>query len=174
MSNKILVTYASRTGSTTGVAEAIGKTLAESGAQVDVLPMQQVKDLSLYSAVVAGSAIQNKQWLPEAMQFIQTHRAELTSKPFAAFLVCMTLAMRNGENYRSAVSEFLAPVRTLVRPVSEGLFAGALDIGKIPSLGDRVKFRISVMSSVWSEGDHRDWNAIREWAGGLRSQLLQR
>ena len=34
MSNKILVTYASRTGSTAGVAEAIGKTLAESGAQV--------------------------------------------------------------------------------------------------------------------------------------------
>lgn len=33
MSNKILVTYASRTGSTAEVAQAIGKTLAESGAQ---------------------------------------------------------------------------------------------------------------------------------------------
>jgi len=32
MSNKILVTYASRTGSTTGVVEAIGQTLAKSGA----------------------------------------------------------------------------------------------------------------------------------------------
>jgi menaquinone-dependent protoporphyrinogen oxidase len=174
MSQKIVVAYASRTGSTTGVAEAIGKTLAEGGVQVDVLPMQEVKNLSLYSAVVAGSAIQNKQWLPEAMQFVQTNRAELASKPFAAFLVCMTLGMRNGESYRPFVSGFLAPVRSLVKPVSEGLFAGTLDIAKIPSFGDRLKFRLSVLFGAWSEGDHRDWNAIREWAGGLHSQLLQR
>jgi menaquinone-dependent protoporphyrinogen oxidase len=153
------------------VAEAIGKTLAEGGAQVDVLPMQDVKGLSAYDAVVAGSAIQNKQWLPEAMQFVQTNRAELASKPFAAFLVCMTLGMRNGETYRPFVSEFLAPVRTLVKPVSEGLFAGVLDIGKIPSFGDRLKFRLSVLFGAWSEGDHRDWNAIREWTNGLRLTL---
>lgn len=63
MNDRILVTYASRTGSTVGVAEAIGRTLAEGGAQVDVLPMQDVTDLALYRAVIAGSAIQNKQWL---------------------------------------------------------------------------------------------------------------
>jgi menaquinone-dependent protoporphyrinogen oxidase len=171
MSNRILVTYASRTGSTVGVAEAIGKTLSETGAQVDVLPMQEVEDLSPYSAVVAGSAIQSKQWLPEAMQFVQTNRAKLTSKPFAAFLVCMTLAMRNGETYRPFVSEFIAPVRALVRPVSEGLFAGALDIRKVPSFSDRLKFRLSVLFGVWKEGDHRDWNAIRAWANGLALQL---
>lgn len=57
MNNKILVTYASRAGSTAEVAEAIGKTLAETGVQVDVIPMQAVKDLSPYQAIVAGSAI---------------------------------------------------------------------------------------------------------------------
>ncbi len=173
MSNKILVTYASRTGSTIGVAEAIGKTLTETGAQVDVLPMQEVKDLSHYRAVVAGSAIQNRQWLPEAAQFVQTHRTALNQKPFAMFAVCMTLAMKNGENYRPQISEWLAPVRRLVRPVSEGIFAGALDIRKIPSFGNRLKFRLSVLFGVWLEGDHRNWNAIREWTNGLHSQLLQ-
>ena len=58
-------------------------------------------------------------------------------------------------------------MRALVRPVSEGLFAGTLDIKKIPSIGDRLKFRISVMMGVWKEGDHRDWNAIRAWAASL-------
>lgn len=167
MNNKILVTYASRAGSTAGVAEAIGKTLSEKGARVDVLRMQDVKDLAPYAAVVAGSAIQNKQWLPEAMQFLKTHQADLAQKPCMAFLVCMTLAMKNGETYRPFVSDFLAPVRALVNPVSEGLFAGVLDISKVPSASDRFKFRLSVLFGVWKEGDHRDWDAIRTWAEGL-------
>ncbi|MBN2147803.1 MAG: flavodoxin domain-containing protein [Anaerolineales bacterium] len=167
MSQKILVTYTSRFGATAGVAEAIGKTLTEHGAQVDVLPMSAVKDLSSYQSVVAGSAINGGAWLPDAMQFIRTHQAELRSKPFAAFQVCMTLAMKNGEQYRSHVANWLDPVRALVQPVSEGLFAGALDISKIPSFSDRLKFRLSVLFGVWREGDHRDWNAIRAWADNL-------
>ncbi len=170
MLNTILVTYASRNGSTAGVAEAIGKALVQSGAQVEVRPMQDVGDLTLYGAVVAGSAIRGKQWLPEAMQFVRTHRTELAQKPFAAFLVCITLAMQNGK-YRDVVAEWLKPVRALVRPVSEGCFAGVLDISKVPTLKDRLMFRVSVAAGVWSEGDHRDWDAIRAWATGLKPLL---
>ncbi len=166
MADKILVTYASRTGSTAGVAEAIGRTLSESGLRVDVRPMTDAADLTPYRAVVVGSAIQNRQWLPEAMQFMQAQRAALAGKPCAIFLVCMTLAMRMGD-YRQHVATWLEPVRQLVQPVSEGLFPGVLDIGKIPSAGDRLKFRLSVLCGVWKEGDHRDWNAIRAWAEGL-------
>jgi menaquinone-dependent protoporphyrinogen oxidase len=171
MSNKILVAYASRAGSTAGVAEAIGKTLVEGGAQVDVLSMKVVKDLSAYQAVVAGSAIQRKQWLPEAMQFVETYQAELALKPFAAFLVCMTLAMPNADKYHQFVMDFMRPVRTLIKPVSEGFFAGALDLSKVPSFGDRLKFRLSVLFGFWSEGDHRDWEAIRAWANSIRPLL---
>jgi menaquinone-dependent protoporphyrinogen oxidase len=173
MNHKILVTYASRFGSTAGVAEVIAKTLAENGMDVDVLLMREVKDLSHYQAVVAGSAINAGAWLPEAMQFVQIHRATLNQKPFAAFLVCMTLTMRNADQYRSHVAHWLAPVHALVSPVSDGLFPGALDIGKIPSFSDRLKFRLSVLFGVWKEGDHRDWNAIHAWAEGLPS-LLQK
>jgi menaquinone-dependent protoporphyrinogen oxidase len=153
------------------VAETIGKILAEGGAQVDVLPMQEVKDLTPYRAVVAGSAIRGAKWLPEAMQFVQTHQAELASRPFAAFLLCMTLAMPSGEKYRPHVADMLQPVRALVRPVSEGLFAGILDISKVPSIGDKIKFRLSVAMGVWSQGDHRDWNAIRSWAEDLAPRV---
>jgi menaquinone-dependent protoporphyrinogen oxidase len=171
MNNNILVTYASCTGWTVGVAETIAKTLADGGAAVDVLPMRDIKTLSPYKAVVAGSGIQNKQWLPEAMQFVRLHQVELSHKPFAAFLVCMTLAMRNGEAYRPFVAEFMAPVRALVKPVSEGCFAGGLDIRKVPSPAERLKFRLSVLLGVWKEGDHRDWVAIHDWAKNLPALL---
>jgi menaquinone-dependent protoporphyrinogen oxidase len=172
MSDKILVTYASRFGATAGVAEAIGKTLAEHGAQVDVLPMSAVADLAPYRAVVAGSAINGGAWLPAGLQFVQAHRAELQRKPFAAFLVCMTLAMPKADQYRSHVASWLDPVRTLVPPVSTGLFAGALNIGQIPSFSDRLKFRLSVLFGVWKEGDHRDWAAIQAWAANLYPLLV--
>ena len=67
------------------------------------------------------------------MEFVEVHRQELGRRPFAAFLVVMTLAMRHGETYRPFVAEFLAPVRALVTPVSVGLFAGALDLRQVPS-----------------------------------------
>jgi menaquinone-dependent protoporphyrinogen oxidase len=171
MTSKILVAYASRNGATAGVAEAIGRTLTEGGALVDVLPMSEVKDLGPYQAVVAGSAINDRQWLPEAMEFMRTHRAELAQKPFAAFMVCMTLAMPNAEKYRQGVSTWMEPVRLLVRPFSEGLFAGVLELRKISSLSDRLKFRMSVAMGVWKEGDHRDWNAIHAWAESLSKSL---
>lgn len=170
MNKSILVTYATRAGSTAGVAEEIGKTLAKRGFKVDVLQMKDIKDIGTYDAVVAGSAIQAAQWLPEAMHFMQTHRATLSRKPFAAFLVCMTLAMKKG-NYRDHVSTWLDPVRSMVNPLSEGLFAGALDIQKLPSIGDKLKFRMSVIMGVWPEGDQRDWKAIRAWAEELPARL---
>jgi menaquinone-dependent protoporphyrinogen oxidase len=173
MSEKILVAYASRTGFTAGVADSIGKTLVAKQAQVEVLPMIEVSDLSPYQAVVAGSAIQNKQWLPEAIRFIQANREELARRPFAAFLVCMTLAMSKAETYRPVVSDWLQPVRRLVKPLSEGLFAGGLEIAKIPSWSDRLKFRLSVAFGVWSEGDHRDWDAIYRWSESLHPLLIK-
>ena len=172
MSNKILVTYASRAGSTAGVAEAIGKTLTENGAQVDVLPMQDVHDLSAYRAVVAGSAIRKSKWLPEAVQFIQTHRTILAQKPFAMFTVCITLAMSNTAQYRSAVSEWVAPVRAQVRPLSEGLFAGMLDFSKLPFNWDTLMLRLTVALGIFPQGDRRDWKAIRTWAENLKPMLV--
>jgi menaquinone-dependent protoporphyrinogen oxidase len=174
MSNKILVAYATFTGSTAEIAEAIGKILAEGGASVDVRPMKEVTDLTPYRAVVLGSAIQKSQWLPEAMTFVQTYQKELAQKPTAIFLVCLTLAMKSKvarEKSKTTVVEWLKPVRDLIHPVSEGYFAGILNISKIPYWGARLGFRISVWTGVWSEGDHRDWSAIHTWAREVATKL---
>jgi menaquinone-dependent protoporphyrinogen oxidase len=171
LSNKILVAYASRAGSTADVAEAIGKTLSEGGAQVDVMSMNDVKDLSVYRAVVVGSAIRGSKWLPEAVQFIQTHQSTLAQKPFAMFTVCITMAMSNAEKYRAGVAGWVAPVRELVKPLSEGFFAGMLDFSKLPVNWDSLMLRLTVALGIFPRGDHRDWNAIRAWSVALKSEL---
>ncbi len=171
MSNKILVTYASRTGTTAEVAEAIARTLTESGAQVDVLPMQEVKDLAPYQAVVAGSAIRKSKWLPEAVQFIRAHQSTLLHKSFAMFTVCITLAMKDSEKYRPVVQGWVAPMRSLVRPLSEGLFAGKLDFSRLPFNWDTFLLRVSVALGIFPHGDRRDWKAIRTWAEDLKPIL---
>ena len=171
MNDQILVTYSTRTGSTKGVSDYIGKTLTDLGESVDVLSMQEIKDLSHYRAVIAGSPIQAGKWLPEAFDFIETHRNDLNKQPLAAFLVCMTLAMPKGESYRGTVTSWLDPVRSLVSPIDVGLFKGTLDVKKIQSFSERYKFRMSVLFGIWKEGDHRDWVSIQNWTENLRSHL---
>lgn len=169
--HSILVTYASRGGATAGVAQAIAKVLTVQGLQVSLLPMQQVPDLSNYHAVVAGSAIHKNNWLPEALAFVKHHQSALQTKPFAAFLTCLALAMtKQPEKTRTDVAQWLQPVRNLVQPRSEGLFAGVLDLSKI-SLGYRMLFRGAMLVRRWREGDYRNWPAIETWAAALPSQL---
>jgi menaquinone-dependent protoporphyrinogen oxidase len=168
MTHRILVTYASRSGTTAEIAEAICDALSKSGAQVQVKPMQEVLDLSVFDAVIAGSGIRSARWLPEAVQFIRAHQSILRHKPFAMYTVCITLAMANGEQYRKNVSEWTAPVRAIVPPLSEGLFAGRLDFNKLPFNWETLKLRATVAMGIFPRGDRRDWNAIQAWAESLR------
>ena len=172
MKNKILVTYASRSGSTAGVAESIAGTLKKSGAAVDLLPMGKVENLDHYSAVVAGSAINGSKWLPEGMKFLRTHQTALKNKKVATFMVCITLGMKDAEKYRDGLKDWMSPVREIVHPVSEGYFAGALDFKKIPFSLNSIGLRLAVLFGVFPKGDQRDWQAITSWAESLPAQLF--
>ncbi|HEY3310811.1 MAG TPA: flavodoxin domain-containing protein [Anaerolineales bacterium] len=168
---RILVTYASRNGSTARVAEAIGICLASNGAKVDVLPMVAVINLNSYRAVVAGSAIHGSNWLPEALVFIRKNQPLLAEMPFAIFTVSITMGMTNAEDLRSEVTSWVQPVRELVKPFSEGHFAGKLDLSKQPANLETLKLRTMVALGVFPNDDRRDWVAIRNWADGLKSGL---
>ena len=171
MNKKILVTYASRSGSTAEVAEAIANILLQKGAEVDIRPMQDVESISAYSAVVVGSPIRKSHWLPEALKFVDDHRLELGRKRVAMFTLSITLAMSKGEQYQQAVTGWTAPVRAQVKPVSEALFAGRLDFTKLPLTLDTLKMRLVVALGIFPRDDRRDWKAIHAWAEGLQPLL---
>lgn len=173
MPDQVLIAYATRAGSTAGVAEAIGATLNEMGLPARVAPVGEVDDVSPYRAVVTGSAIRGANWLPEAIKFVENHREVLSHKPFAAFMVCMTLSMADAGKYRDGLRDWLSPVRALVKPISEGYFAGALDFHKVTLTPNTLLMRAVVLGGLWSKGDHRDWAAIRDWTENLRPLLTE-
>ena len=170
---RVLVTYASEAGSTGEIAGAIGQVICESGAAVDVLPIQTVSDLTPYRAVVVGSAVHSSAWMPEAVMFVETHRDALSQMPVAYFMSCLTLAVADTDELRREVESFLDPVRqqvSEVQPVDVGLFAGKLDFSKL-AFAYRVMWPFTAGGQA-TEGDYRDWKAISAWAGNLPPVLL--
>jgi len=162
---KILVTYASKAGSTGEIAAAIAEVLCDSGTAVDVRPVGEVYDLSGYQAAVLGSAVRKGSWLRDAISFVKTHHTTLARIPVAYFQVCATLKVDTEESRRTAET-YLGPMRALIEPASVGLFAGKVDFDKLSWLDRNIS---KMVGSV--EGDWRDWEAIRAWAGGLRPAL---
>ena len=171
MNDKILVTYASQGGSTAGVAEAIGQTLATNGTIVDVRPIKEVTDLGSYRAAVIGSAVHSGKWMPEAMEFIERHHSALRQIPTAVFQVCMMLASKNVQ-YRRMVPGWLEPIREKISPAAEGNFAGALWPDNYAKFSERLGLRIFLASVKLKAGDYRDWDAVRTWAESARGILL--
>ena len=170
---RILVAYASAAGSTGGVAETIGKTLADTGAVVDVHRVQSVKTLDGYDAVVLGSAIHGGKWLPEAVEFLQANRTRLNQAPTAFFLVGL-MANKKSESDQRLVGQFLEAERALVKPVAEGRFVGAMFIKNYPGFtGLGMRFFIAYCGLGLRGGDFRNPAAIRAWADRVRPLLIQ-
>jgi menaquinone-dependent protoporphyrinogen oxidase len=163
MNRRILVGYATRNGSTVGVAQAIGETLGTRGFAVDVKPLKDSPSLAGYDAVVLGSAINGARWLPEAVGFVRANEDALGAVPLAVFCVH---AMNCGKDERETRKRraYLDQVRALVRPAHEEYFAG-----RGPTAQDTSALRLWLYRAFGGdiEGDGRDWTAIRAWARQL-------
>ncbi len=164
--NKILVTYATRAGSTVDVAKMIGETLNATGASVDVRPVKNVTTLQGYNAVVIGSAIRMGHWLPEAVDFVKKNQSQLTQLPTIIFTVHL-LNLDDDDKSRAAREAYIAPVRQLLTPKGEVFFAGKMDFSKLSFLDRTIAKMVG-----GSERDLRNWDAIRGWAQGLPALLV--
>lgn len=162
-SGKILVGYATRTGSTVGVAATIGETLAARGYAVDVKPLKDAPALDGYRAVVLGSAVNGGQWLPEAVSFVEGQQQALNRIPVALFCVHI---MNLGDDESSIKKRlaYLDAQRGLVTPVGEAFFAGMGMNAETASGFERWIYRTF---NIGPEGDCRDWDKIRAWAKTL-------
>jgi menaquinone-dependent protoporphyrinogen oxidase len=161
MNKKILVTYATRAGSTAEVAIAIGEALNKRGFAVDVRPVKEKPNLANYQAVLMGSAVRMGSWLPEAVDFVKTNQMAFKKIPVAIFTVHMNNTGEDDES-RAARLAYLDAVRPLLNQAEEVYFAGKLDLASLSFL-DRLV--VKMVKGV--EADRRDWNKIRNWVPAI-------
>lgn len=163
----VLVTAASRHGSTTEIAEALASALEDRGLEVAVLPPEQVGDLSTYDAVVLGSGVYLGHWLPPALAL--AHRITRSSHP----PVWLFSSGPVGDPAKSMVKKMgvdpaeLASLMDSTGAVEHRLLPGKLDRHHVHGV---QRLALAMFRSL--QGDFRDWPATREWAGTIADRLL--
>jgi menaquinone-dependent protoporphyrinogen oxidase len=169
MPNKLLVTYATRYGSTREVADKVAAVLREGGLDVDLQPMRQVRALDEYRAVVLGAPLYIGSLLKDAQSFLARHQAALAARPTALFVLGPTFSAtdeKERQDTRAQLDQALLKLPWL-KPVAVELFGGKYDPAKL-------RFPDSLLASLPASPLHgapptdlRDWGAIGAWASGL-------
>ena len=165
MTARILVAYASRKGSTAGIAQAIGKELTIEGYTVDVSEMKSVTSLAGYNAVVIGAPVYTGKVTGDVAAFVSTNKDELSRVPVAGFVTGIAPVFpKTGEV--KGFTDQLVTALSPVRPVAVTMFAGTLDAGKM----NLVERSLTTLMKV-PTGDFRDWDAIAAWAKTLAGKM---
>jgi menaquinone-dependent protoporphyrinogen oxidase len=159
----LLVAYASKHGSTQGIAERIAEQLRQSGMRAEARPVDAVADPGSYEAFVIGSAVYYGSWLKEATEWVRRNHAILVQRPVWLFSSGpLGTEIKDAEQQPKEMAEF----QQTIRPRDQRIFFGDLDHDKL-SFAERMMAK-AVRSP---EGDFRDWQAIEIWAASIARDL---
>ena len=159
---KVLVTAASRHGSTQMIADCIREELEAAGCRVHLADPDSVADVEEYDAVVLGSAVYAGHWLKPARKLAQRLEFDLRGKP-----VWLFSSGPVGEPAKPAGSPIDA-IEWSGRLHAQGheVFTGRLDREQL-GFGERLVVRAVDAPN----GDYRSWLVIGRWARSIATAL---
>lgn len=162
---RILVAYATKGGSTAGIAQAIGEELGRMGLAPDVRPVDAVADLRGYDAVILGSAVYIGKWRKEALRFGSRHATELRQRPVWLF--------ESGPTDTTADEGKAVPAKAAVKLAEEiGARQHVIFGGKFgpEQVGNFTRSMIA-KSDKSPYGDFRNFDRIRAWGRAIGTEL---
>ncbi|MEJ2751878.1 MAG: flavodoxin domain-containing protein [Candidatus Promineifilaceae bacterium] len=169
MSEKVLVTYATKYGATAEIAEKIAEVLRANDLSTDVMDVKKVKDLAPYSAVVLGSAVYIGRWRKEAVKFMEDNEEALAARDVWIFSSGPTDEGDPVELVKGwTLPEKLEPVAERIQPHDIAVFHGDLDPEKMNFIERTMIKNIKVPT-----GDFRDWDMITAWATAVAGTLQE-
>jgi menaquinone-dependent protoporphyrinogen IX oxidase len=194
---RILIAYASNSGSTEEVANVVAEEFRRFAAQVDARRIDEQLTLAGYDALVVGAPM-ILGWHRAALGFVRRNREALRRVPSAYFIVGMSLTASEAapgtpplaldpdlvkpprradrlslrERYTS-VPHYIGPVLKAAagaKPVSLAVFGGRMDLYRLNWL--QMLFVLLVVQA--QPTDLRNWPFIRSWAAQIAPRLLAR
>ncbi len=160
MAPRVLVTFASKLGSTGEIAEVIADTLRVDGIHASAHPVREVQGLDGWDAVVLGSAIYAAHWQRDARRFVDRHRDALVERPlwlFASGPLDTMLAAAD------------LPITSHGAEITAGLGArGHHTFGGCLRADADIDPQVLRTHPI---GDFRDWDAIRAYAHEIAAAL---
>jgi menaquinone-dependent protoporphyrinogen oxidase len=164
---KILVAYATKYGSTAEIAQKIGEVLISSGWDTDVLPVDRVRALDRYEAVVLGSAVYIGKWRKEAVKFLTSNEKMLIDRPVWLFSSGPTgegdpVELMKG--WRFPVE--LEHISNRIQPRDITVFHGSVNMDKLNFIEKGMINNVKA-----PVGDFRNWDAINSWATTIGEDL---
>jgi menaquinone-dependent protoporphyrinogen oxidase len=157
----VLVTSASRHGSTEEIARMISEVLEAQGVDVEVKRMEDVDTVMPYEAFVIGSAVYMGNWLRTAREFVDEHVDTIAHRP--------TWLFSSGPIGSHPATSDLFDATDLVESTharEHHLFGGKLDKDSLGLAERALAGALRVPG-----GDYREWDAVAAWATAIARVL---
>ena len=159
---KVLVSVASKHGATGEIGEIVAVVLRAAGIDVEEHPPQEVSSIDSYDAVVLGSAVYAGRWLEPARAFGERHASELSARPVWLF----SSGPLGDPPMPVAESPDALALAERIGARGHRSLAGRLERAELGFLERTITKAVRA-----SDGDFRDWVAIRSWAGEIAGSL---
>ncbi len=175
----VLVAYASRHGSTAGIAERIADRLRSAGVDAEVARAGDVRRPEAYDAYVVGGAAYMFHWLKDATSFVRRNRALLAEKPVWLFssgpLGPDEPDAQGREPRETCLPREFPELAATIHPRDVRVFFGAWDANaRRIGLMERVTFMMPAARSSFPVGDFRNWPEIDGWTDRIIESLRGR
>ena len=158
---RVLVTAASKHGSTWGIAEHIAKALTDHDLEVELIEPDEVDNLDGFEAIVIGSAVYAGNWRNEAKAFVDGFASTLRARK-----VWLFSSGPLGDDDEPGELRDLDDYMKTGGAISHTWFAGKVDREDL-NVAERAI--VKVVGAPY--GDFRHWDEIADWASDVADQL---
>jgi menaquinone-dependent protoporphyrinogen oxidase len=165
---RVLIVVASKHGATTGIADALARSLGDSpagrtaGLSAVSVPAQQRPDPAAFDAVLLGSAVYVGRWLDPAREYSAHYADALRARPVWLF----SSGPIGEPPFPPDEPHDAAPLARITGARGHRVFPGRLDKDLL-SFGERAM--VTAMRAP--VGDFRDWDAIAAWAADIAAAI---
>jgi menaquinone-dependent protoporphyrinogen oxidase len=186
---RALVVYASRHGSTMGIADRMAEILRSLDVDAIAVEAASAPDPGPYDACIVGSGVYIGSWLKDGVRYLERHAVSLAARPVWLFSSgplkgSSAGAARDDDPLTQALGPLAGPgsggrrriaeLTDAIRPRGHRVFLGAYDPADPPrTISERLVRLMPASKDLLPPGDFRPWDEIDGWVREIGAALAE-